>query len=163
MTSEEATRKSRIDPRLSGVGWSVVPFTGTDPHSYAKAAVEEFETASGPADYALCDADQILGVVEAKKLSLGPQGVLVQAERYSKRKSPLHIHASFRYSFSTAILNCSEFSDRIKYLRIEPRCSIFYERLRESHFWLPIGSYCFHFRTSTRFQPSLTLWRTLGR
>ncbi len=47
-------------------------------------AVEEFETSIGPADYALFNGGRCLGVAEAKKLTLGPQGVLVQAERYSK-------------------------------------------------------------------------------
>jgi type I restriction enzyme R subunit len=51
---------------------------------YDAAAVEEYETAYGPADYALCGDGQVRGVVEAKKVTLGPQGVLVQAERYSK-------------------------------------------------------------------------------
>ncbi len=37
-----------------------------------------------PADYALCDRGQVQAVVEAKKLTVGPQGVLTQAERYSK-------------------------------------------------------------------------------
>jgi type I restriction enzyme, R subunit len=49
-----------------------------------RCAIEEFETANGPADYALCLAGQIVGIVEAKKLTLGPQNVLLQAERYSK-------------------------------------------------------------------------------
>src|SRR5207247_2586024 len=38
----------------------------------------------GPADYALCLDGRILGVVEAKKITLGPQEVLTQAERYSR-------------------------------------------------------------------------------
>ena len=45
------------------------------------APIEEFETANGPADYALCVDGRILGVVEAKKLTLSPMGVLTQAER----------------------------------------------------------------------------------
>jgi type I restriction enzyme, R subunit len=81
---ERYTRKRRIDPRLTRAGWSVVPFRGSDPSRYETAAVEEFETDAGPADYALCDGDRVRGVVEAKKVTLGPQGVLVQAERYSK-------------------------------------------------------------------------------
>lgn len=48
------------------------------------APSRSFETANGPADYALCVNGQILGVVEAKKLTLGPMGVLTQAERYSR-------------------------------------------------------------------------------
>jgi type I restriction enzyme R subunit len=47
-------------------------------------AIREFPTTNGPADYALMDTGQPIGVVEAKKLSLGPQGVLTQAERYSR-------------------------------------------------------------------------------
>jgi type I restriction enzyme, R subunit len=46
--------------------------------------VEEYGTANGPADYALCDTGTVRAVVEAKKVTLGPQGVLIQAERYSK-------------------------------------------------------------------------------
>jgi type I site-specific restriction endonuclease len=38
----------------------------------------------GPADYALCMGGRIVGIVEAKKLTLGPQNVPSQAERYSK-------------------------------------------------------------------------------
>ena len=80
--SERVTRRSRIDPKLVAAGWTVVPAT-TDPGG-SRLAVEEFETALGPADYALFDGGRCLGVAEAKKLTLGPQGVLVQAERYSK-------------------------------------------------------------------------------
>ncbi|HEX6509330.1 MAG TPA: DEAD/DEAH box helicase family protein [Chloroflexota bacterium] len=56
------------------------------------AAVEEWPTAEGPADYALTDGGVALGVVEAKKLTVGPEGVLPQAERYSRglRQVPLY-------------------------------------------------------------------------
>jgi type I restriction enzyme, R subunit len=47
-------------------------------------AIEEYPTHNGPADYALCVGGRILGIVEAKKLTLGPQNVLMQAERYAK-------------------------------------------------------------------------------
>jgi len=83
--AEHTTRKRRIDPRLSRAGWHVEPFRPELAVSdYTKAAVEEYETANGPADYALCDNGRVQGVVEAKKVTLGPQGVLTQAERYSK-------------------------------------------------------------------------------
>lgn len=83
--AERTTRKLRIDPRLSRAGWHVSRFRPESPlTSYDRAAVEEFETVNGPADYALCDEGQVRGVVEAKKVTLGPQGVLTQAERYSK-------------------------------------------------------------------------------
>ncbi|MBI3823922.1 MAG: DEAD/DEAH box helicase family protein [Planctomycetes bacterium] len=83
--SEWLTRKKRIDTRLRSLGWEIVPFNATRPLSACtKHAVEEFPTDTGPADYALYVNGRILGIVEAKKLSLGPQNVLVQAERYSR-------------------------------------------------------------------------------
>jgi type I restriction enzyme R subunit len=100
---ERQTRKRRIDPRLKAAGWRVVPFVEGKPlEDYgAGAAVEEFETANGPADYALCDDGQVLGVVEAKKVTLGPQGVLTQAERYSQgvTQSPSSFGDGFRVPF----------------------------------------------------------------
>ena len=83
--SEWLTRKKRINTRLKALGWQIIPFNpGTPLSAYTKHAVEEFPTESGPADYALCVNGRILGILEAKKLSLGPQNVLVQAERYSR-------------------------------------------------------------------------------
>src|SRR5438445_5609991 len=83
--SEHVTRKKLIDLALKAAGWTIVPFDSRKPLTkYERCAVEEYPTESGPADYALCVHGEILGVVEAKKLSLGPQNVLSQAERYSK-------------------------------------------------------------------------------
>jgi len=101
MESEKKTRQTRIDPRFRAAGWSVVPFTNPEPSSYSNAAVEEFETSNGPADYALCTQDQIVGVAEAKKVTLGPQGVLTQAERYSKAINQLLVKA-FRGDLATS-------------------------------------------------------------
>lgn len=82
---ERETRKRRIDPRLTAAGWRIVPFEEAKAiRDYGKAAaVEEFMTSAGPADYGLLDEGRVLGVVEAKKLTVGPGGVLPQAERYS--------------------------------------------------------------------------------
>jgi type I restriction enzyme R subunit len=102
--SERATRRNRIDPLLRAQGWTIVPFEQDVPRSrYATHAVTEFPTADGPADYALFVGGQPLGVVEAKKLTLGPQNVLTQAERYSRGvpESPFNFagyHAPFLYS-----------------------------------------------------------------
>jgi type I restriction enzyme, R subunit len=85
MTPNEAewkTRKKRIDPKLDAAGWRL-------PSSYPKAEAfrsEEEETDAGPADYALWLGDRIVGVVEAKKLTVGPQNVLTQAQRYDKSR-----------------------------------------------------------------------------
>src|SRR5437899_3132411 len=83
--SEWLTRKRLIDPKLTAAGWRVVRFSDAKPlAAYDRCAIEEFPTDSGPADYALCICGKILGIVEAKKLTLGPQNVLTQAERYSQ-------------------------------------------------------------------------------
>ncbi len=73
LNSEWLTRKRLIDPKLKAAGWNVVPFSpGMSLNSRANCAVTEFETANGPADYALCVDGVIVGIVEAKKLTLGP-------------------------------------------------------------------------------------------
>lgn len=83
--SEYVTRKQFIDRKLKDAGWNVTRFeTGKALANYERCAIEEFPTENGPADYALCVGGQILGVVEGKKLSVGPQEVLRQAERYSR-------------------------------------------------------------------------------
>src|SRR6266536_419660 len=83
--SEYRTRRQRIDPMLEAQSCDVVAFDPAQPLSnYAHHALTEFPTDNGPADYALVAAGQLLGIVEAKKLTLGPQNALTQAERYSR-------------------------------------------------------------------------------
>lgn len=83
--SEKQTRKQLIDPKLEASGWKVVGYEPAKPlREYERCAIEEYPTLNGPADYALVMDGKILGIVEAKKLTLGPQNVLTQAERYSK-------------------------------------------------------------------------------
>ena len=83
--SERETRRTRVDPLLKEQGWTIAPFDEERPVSgYNSHAVSEFSTSNGPADYALVVGGQLLGIVEAKKVSVGPQGVLTQAERYSR-------------------------------------------------------------------------------
>lgn len=85
MDSESTTRKRRIDPRLTAAGWSVTSFDPSMSSAIPSAkAVEEWPTELGPADYALCDEHAVRGVVEAKKLTVGAQGILPQAERYAR-------------------------------------------------------------------------------
>lgn len=99
--SERLTRKRLIDPKLKAAGWKIVPFSPQKTvFNDGPCAIEEFETTNGPADYALCVDGQIVGIVEAKKLTLGPQGVLMQAERYCKglKDSPFN-YRGFRVPF----------------------------------------------------------------
>ncbi len=79
---ERQTRKRRIDPKLKARGWTVV--AADKPRMSTPEAITEYETDRGPADYALRVDDRILGVVEAKRLTVGPQNSLTQAERYSR-------------------------------------------------------------------------------
>jgi type I restriction enzyme R subunit len=92
--SEWRTRKSRIDPRLDAAGWRVAK------RGAAAQRTEEEETDNGPADYALWLEDRVAAIVEAKKLGVGPQNVLVQAERYARglRDAP-EITDGFRAPF----------------------------------------------------------------
>jgi type I restriction enzyme R subunit len=100
---ERQTRIQRIDPKLKAAGWRVVPFLRGQPLTgYGnEVAVTEFDTAAGPADYALWDHNEALGVVEAKKVTLGPQAVLTQAERYSRgfTANPIDYGDGFRVPF----------------------------------------------------------------
>lgn len=106
--SERKTRRTRIDPKLASAGWSVAPFDASRSLSdFAQCAIEEYETDNGPADYALNVDSVLLGIVEAKKLTLGPQNVLTKAERYSRgaTDNPLYFdgfHVPFLYSTNGA-------------------------------------------------------------
>jgi type I restriction enzyme, R subunit len=84
MESEWRTRKERIDKKLKALTppWKIIKYSDrlktTD---LDKCAIEEFPTANGPADYALFVRGNLLGIIEAKKVAVGPQNVLEQAKR----------------------------------------------------------------------------------
>jgi type I restriction enzyme R subunit len=82
--SEWKTRKARIDPRLATAGWPDLAFAPGQPAPPSPHGVTEYPTANGPADYALCLDGKVLAVVEAKRVNVGPQEVLAQAERYAR-------------------------------------------------------------------------------
>ncbi|WP_121433353.1 type I restriction-modification enzyme R subunit C-terminal domain-containing protein [Actinomadura pelletieri] len=83
--SEQETRIRRIDPRLQRASWTPQDFRSVGESKLASAAaIREYPTASGPADYALCDDGHVRAVVEAKRLAIGTQEVLEQAKRYSR-------------------------------------------------------------------------------
>lgn len=83
--SEAQTRRKRIDPLLTKLGWEIVPFgPGLDMASLQHHAVTEHPTTSGPSDYVLFVKGKPLGALEAKKLEVGAEGVLEQAKRYSR-------------------------------------------------------------------------------
>jgi type I restriction enzyme R subunit len=83
--AEWLTRKSRIDARLKRKGWHLVRFSPElNLNTLDKTAVEELPTANGPADYALFVGGRLLGIIEAKKVTVNPQNVLEQAKRYAR-------------------------------------------------------------------------------
>ncbi len=83
--SEHITRKTRIDKLLKASGWVIITYEDSlKLGRLTSHAVEEFPTVEGFADYALFYNDKLLGVVEGKKVAVGPQNVLEQAKRYSK-------------------------------------------------------------------------------
>lgn len=83
--SEWQTRKKRIDTKLKSLGWQILPYKESlNVATLGACAVEEFSTENGPADYALFVKGKLLGIIEAKKVSVNPQNVLEQAKRYAR-------------------------------------------------------------------------------
>jgi type I site-specific restriction endonuclease len=65
--------------------WEIIPWqNGLDVSKLTCHAVTKFPTDNGPADYALFVNGVLLGIIEAKKITVNPQNVLEQAKRYSK-------------------------------------------------------------------------------
>jgi len=84
---EWKTRKERVDKKLKSIdpSWTIIKHhSGLDTTSLHCHAVMEYPTANGPADYALFVKGKLLGIIEAKKVTVSPQNVLEQAKRYSK-------------------------------------------------------------------------------
>jgi type I restriction enzyme R subunit len=106
---EWQTRKQRIDPKLVALGWTVIQYRpDLQFGALNNCAVAEYPTANDPADYALFVDGQLLGIIEAKKLTLGPQNVLTQAERYSRGATgpfDFHgFHVPFLYSTNGEVI-----------------------------------------------------------
>lgn len=85
---EQETRRL-IDEQLRAAGWEVDSeemrySRGVRPQKGRYLAIAEWPTDSGPADYALFDGLQAIGVVEAKRRSTDVAGALSQAKRYSQ-------------------------------------------------------------------------------
>lgn len=84
---EWQTRRDRINKKLKSLNpaWTIVKYKeNLNASSLTHHAVEEYPTANGPADYAFFVKGKLLGIVEAKKVTVNPQNVLEQAKRYSR-------------------------------------------------------------------------------
>lgn len=81
--NEYRTRKEYIDKLLINSNWKpIVPYE--EGKEYRHVSVEEYPTQTGPADYMLFYNRRALATVEGKKVAVGPQNVLAQAQRYAK-------------------------------------------------------------------------------
>ena len=72
---EWQTRRDRINTKLRALKptWKIVKHKdGLDTSKLDRHAVEEYPTANGPADYALFVKGILLGIIEAKKVKVGP-------------------------------------------------------------------------------------------
>lgn len=99
MENEAETRRRRVEKALRSAGWlPIADYVRC--RSYEFGAVREYETDNGPADYVLFMGGVAVAVVESKRLELGPQNVLVQAQRYARglRNSPFNF-SGFRVPF----------------------------------------------------------------
>lgn len=77
--SEWRTRKKRIDPKLDAAGWKLSRGGGGSlRHPFR---TEEEETDAGPADYALWLDNGVVGVVEAKKLTVPARALRGRSSR----------------------------------------------------------------------------------
>lgn len=78
-----------IDYQLRSVGWQTDTWSlrhsrGARPEKNTSKAISEWPTESGPADYALFNGLDFVGVVEAKKMGKDVLSDLVQSKRYSR-------------------------------------------------------------------------------
>ncbi len=92
--SERLTWRQRIDPRVQPARWTrIVPFRpDLSPATLSASAVEEYETANGPADSSLCDEGRILDVILTGflHLALATPQLRVQIELPARSTSGVH-------------------------------------------------------------------------
>jgi len=82
---EWKTRRDRINTKLTALkpAWTIIHYRNISGVPLNHHAVEEYPTRFGFADYALFVNGKLLGIIEAKKVTVAPQNVLEQAKRYS--------------------------------------------------------------------------------
>jgi type I restriction enzyme R subunit len=81
----EKSARQIIDQRLTRLGWSVLDALPQDANQkLSPCAVREYSTGAGPADYALFVNGLLLGIIEAKQISINAKSALEQAKRYSR-------------------------------------------------------------------------------
>lgn len=78
----EDVARSAIDRRLALCGWVVQSRADMNLGAGLGVAIREFQTASGPVDYALFVGRRLCGAIEAKSAGVTLSGFADQAARY---------------------------------------------------------------------------------
>lgn len=90
-TPEQQARR-QIDEMLRAAGWAVQSRAEMNLSAAPGVAVRELHTGVGPADYALFLANQLVGVIEAKKVGATLSSVEAQTASYAANApTPLHV------------------------------------------------------------------------
>ena len=76
----EQIARDAIDAQLRAAGWAVQAKGAIDFHAGEGQAVREYSTATGPADYVLFIDGQPVGVIEAKKETLGANLTMLEEQ-----------------------------------------------------------------------------------
>ena len=87
----EAKAREQIDARLEMSGWVVQDLEKVNPMASLGVAVREYPTSTGPVDYALFVEGRPVGVVEAKKDTLGENITVVEGQ------SGRYANSTFKY------------------------------------------------------------------
>jgi type I restriction enzyme R subunit len=95
----EDIARSAIDRRLVDCGWIVQSRDAMNLGAGPGVAVREFQTASGPVDYALFVGRRLCGVVEAKAAGTTLSGFAEQAARYIADMPPTLVRSAGQVRF----------------------------------------------------------------
>ena len=90
MTPEEKARQV-IDTRLMQSGWILQDLRDVNPMASLGVAVRKYPTSTGPVDYALFVGGKPVGVVEAKKDTMGENITVVEGQ------SGRYANSTFKY------------------------------------------------------------------
>ena len=76
----EQIARDKIDAQLTAAGWSIQAYKDFNPHDGQGQALREFHTDTGPADYVLFVDSKPVGIIEAKKETLGQSITTVEEQ-----------------------------------------------------------------------------------
>lgn len=118
MTPEQRARQI-IDAKLEQSGWIIQNMRDLNVSAGAGIAVREFPTSTGPVDYALFVDGKPVGVIEAKKSTLGENITAVeeQSSRYAQsslKYIKVDYKIRFAYEATDKVIRFTDYND-IKY------------------------------------------------